>query len=149
MADLTKPISELKKITRELGKSKINKPIIIIGNKIDLPKSEKNLNELEKMFGKEQVIPISTKTEQGFNELKQAIWKKSGLIRIYPKEKDEPMILEATATIKDFVQKIHKDLLAKFKFATITGPSSKFPNQMVGLDHILKDEDIVELKLEK
>jgi ribosome-interacting GTPase 1 len=40
-------------------------------------------------------------------------------------------------------------LLAKFKFATITGPSSKFPNQMVGLDHILKDEDIVELKLEK
>jgi len=148
MADLTKEPSELVKITKELGKAKINKPIIIIGNKIDLDGSKENLRKLKKKFPNQRIIPVSTKTEEGFRELKQEIWNNSGLIRIYPENKSEPMILDKGATIKDFIEKVHKEMLAKFKFAKVTGPSSKFPNQRVGLEHELKDKDEVELKLE-
>jgi len=147
MADLTKPISEVKKITKELGKSSINLPVIVIGNKIDMKNTKENLEELNKEFP--NVITISTKTSQGLEDLRQAIWKISDLIRIYPKDHQDPMILDKESTIKDFAQKIHKDVLRKFKSAKITGPSAKFPDQQVGLDHILQDKDIVELKLEK
>ena len=35
-------------------------------------------------------------------------------------------------------------LIIEVKEIRITGPSSKFPNQRVGLSHILKDKDIIE-----
>lgn len=149
MADLSKPITELRKITKELGKAKISRPIIVIGNKIDLADAKQNLKKLKEMFPKQKVIPLSSTTGEGLTELKQEIWNASGLIRTFPQNKQEPMILEAGDTVKDFVQKIHKDLLAKFRFATITGPSAKFPKQRAGLNHILEDTDVVDLKLEK
>lgn len=149
MHDLTKPVSELKKITRELGKAGINKSVIVIGNKIDLEGAKKNLIELRKMFSNNNVISISTLDGRGLEELKQEIWNVCKLIRVYPEDKKEPMILEKRSNVRDFVQKIHKDLLMKFKFATLSGPSAKFDNQRVGLEHELMDLDKVKLKLEK
>jgi uncharacterized protein len=149
MADLSKPLTELEKIIRELEKSEIIMSLIIIGNKIDLPGAHEKLIGLRKRFPKQKVLAISTTTEQGLEELKQEIWKKSNLIRVYPKDKQEPMIVEIGATIKDFVEKIHKDLLVKFKFATIRGTSAKFPDQRVGLSHVLEDNDKIDLKLER
>ncbi|MEM3866916.1 MAG: TGS domain-containing protein, partial [Candidatus Bathyarchaeia archaeon] len=32
-----------------------------------------------------------------------------------------------------------------FKYARVWGPSSKFPGEKVGLNHLLKDGDIVEI----
>ena len=43
---------------------------------------------------------------------------------------------------KDFVK-------AKNPWSRIWGKSAKFPGQKIGMDHILKDDDIVELHKEK
>ena len=58
--DLSKPIKEIDKINNELKKANIAKPIIIIGNKIDLPKAQKRLVELKKKFSNNKVIGISS-----------------------------------------------------------------------------------------
>ncbi|MDX1612385.1 MAG: TGS domain-containing protein, partial [Candidatus Thermoplasmatota archaeon] len=34
-------------------------------------------------------------------------------------------------------------MVERFRYATVTGPSSKFPEQRVGLDHELEDRDIL------
>ena len=149
MADLTKPISELEIIRQELQKAEITKPTIIIGNKIDLQRTQKRLEELRQKFSEAIVLGISTVTKKGIDELKEEIWKISNLIRVYPLSEKEPVILEKESTVEDFVKAIHTDMLKRFKQARVSGKSAKFPNQQVSLNHKLEDEDKLELKLEK
>lgn len=71
------------------------------------------------------------------------------VIRIYTKEPGKPVsqipaTLPEGSTIKDVAESILKGFSQKVKETRLTGPSSKFPNQRVGLSHILKDLDIVE-----
>lgn len=86
--------------------------------------------------------------------LKKRIYDKLSLIRIYPRrksakkelqdgEKGEPMIIKAGSTVAKVCEKIHKDLKKEFKYATIIGRSVKFPNQRVGLDHVVIDGDMI------
>jgi hypothetical protein len=98
-------------------------------------------------------ISISCKDNINIEKLKDKIFIKLNLIRIYTKDKfhpvDLPMILKKGSTIKDLSSKIHKSFLQRFNYALFWGPSSKFPGQRVGLSHELKDQDIVEIYLKK
>ncbi|MEI7718948.1 MAG: GTPase [archaeon] len=87
------------------------------------------------------------------HDLKKKIFETFPIIRIYTKEPKKestgiPMILEEGATSKDIAEKIIKGMSKKIRKTRIWGPSSKFPGQMVGLDHALKDKDTVEFQTE-
>ena len=58
------------------------------------------------------------------------------------------MIIWEEATLNDLCLKLHKDFVAKFKFAKIWGKSVKFGGMKVPkLKHKLEDGDIVELRI--
>ncbi|MFO1533798.1 MAG: TGS domain-containing protein, partial [Thermoplasmatota archaeon] len=38
---------------------------------------------------------------------------------------------------------LHREFRRKFRFANVWGKSAKFPGQVVGIDHKLKDADIL------
>ncbi|MBW2992982.1 50S ribosome-binding GTPase [Candidatus Woesearchaeota archaeon] len=129
-------------------------PAIIIMTKTDLPGSEEFLENLRKDYKNFEIIPISLVKNQNLDFLKDKIWSKLSLIRIYTKEpgkklkKDEPVCLKKTKnTIKDMAEHIHKDFIEKFRYARIWGASVKHPGSQVGIDHKLHDKDIVELHL--
>lgn len=143
MIDLTKYYSRAEKVYNELIKAEINKPIIFIGSKIDSPLAKKNAEKLKKKFS--DSILVSTITNEGIEELKEKIWEVSNLMRVYTEKTDEPMILEKGSSIEDLVRGIHKNLLENFKEAVINGKGAKFPNQKVGLNHILEDEDRIKI----
>ena len=147
MIDLTKDYSKAEKVYNELVKADIHKPIIFIGNKIDLSSTKKNAIKLKKKF--KDLILLSTLTNEGIEYLKKEIWEKSNLIRVYTEKTKEPMILEKNSSVEDLVKSIHKNLLENFKEAVINGKSAKFPNQKVGLSHILKDEDRIKILSER
>lgn len=78
------------------------------------------------------------------------IWSNLGLIKVYTKQpgKDKeypPLALKKGSTVRELAEHVHKDFIKKFKFARIWGKSVKFNSQRVGMDHILEDDDIVEL----
>lgn len=147
MHDLSKPPSHVEIIAKELRKADITLPVIVVGNKLDLARD--NLIKLKQHFPNRVVIGISTLSGEGINSLKQELWNASNLIRVFPKHETLPMVLKKSATIKEFVEHVHTSLLAKFRFARVSGKSTKFPNQQVGLKHILQDGDIVELVVER
>ena len=93
-------------------------------------------------------LRISTKTREGLDILKELIWEKLGLIRVYTKTKNKlekkPIILKKGATIREFAKNIHKDFLENFKFARIYD-NTKFSGRRVGLKYELKERDIVEI----
>lgn len=143
MIDLTKDYSKAEKVYDELLKADIHKPIIFIGNKIDSPLAKKNAIKLKKRF--DNLILLSTLTGEGLEKLKEEIWEKSNLMRVYTEKTKEPMILERGSSIEDLVRSIHKNLFENFKGAIINGKSAKFSNQTAGLNHILEDEDRIRI----
>jgi ribosome-interacting GTPase 1 len=54
------------------------------------------------------------------------------------------MILPVNSTLKDAIEKIRKGMSERVKRSRVWGPSSKFGGQVIGLDHVMKDKDIVE-----
>lgn len=98
------------------------------------------------------LITCSTHTHEGLDEVRELIWKLTGLIRVYPKPRGkeldrEPIVLRPGATVEEFILAIHKDWLSRFKQARVSGPSAKFSGMAVGLNHYLQDGDSVELLL--
>ena len=83
--------------------------------------------------------------------LKEKIFKSFDIIRVYTKhpgrkEKSDnaPVILPPNSTLYEVAEKILHGYSKKVIYAKITGPSCKFPNQKIGLKHIVKDKDVVE-----
>ncbi|MHC1636442.1 MAG: OBG GTPase family GTP-binding protein [Candidatus Methanospirareceae archaeon] len=115
-------------------------PAIFALNKIDL---------LEEVPESDEMIPISAKEGKNIERLKSMIFEKLGFIRVYPKPPDGEiegvLLLKNGATVKDACEKIHRDLVKKFRFARIWGRSVKFDSQRVGLDHRLANGDIVSI----
>ncbi len=59
---------------------------------------------------------------------------------------EEPVILhDKNPTIRDFCNRLHKGIVEHFKYAWVWGTSVKYQPQRVGLDHVLNDEDVVQL----
>ena len=87
-----------------------------------------------------------------FSDLKEKIWKKLGLIYVYTKspgkKKDSPPVaLKKGSSVRDLAGHVHKDFIKKFKYARIWGDSAKYDGQSCGLNHVLKEGDVVELHL--
>jgi small GTP-binding protein len=140
MIDLTKDYSEAEAVWNELLKARIEKPIIIVANKIDAATSMIQIEHLKKKF-KENLVLISVLTGAGLDVLKERIWKNCNLIRIYTENTKEPMVIRKGSTVKEAVGAVHKKLLDGFKWGILNGKSAKFPNQKVGLNHVVEDED--------
>jgi len=84
--------------------------------------------------------------------IKDLIWEKLGLIKVYTKQPGKekeypPLALKKKSTVHDFAVHIHKDFAKKLTFARVWGLSARFDGQRVNLKHVLKDNDIVELHL--
>ena len=85
-------------------------------------------------------------------DLKHSIWTKLGLIWVrtkMPGKKTDwpPVALPKGSSVKDLAAYVHKDFIARFKFARIWGKGVKHDGSTVGLDHILGEGDTVELHL--
>jgi len=95
------------------------------------------------------VIEISAEKALNIDDLKKRIFQKLEVIRVYTKRygekthSSEPMILKKGSTVRDACMFVHRDIVAKFKYANVTGKSVKFADQVVGLNHVLEDGDIL------
>jgi ribosome-interacting GTPase 1 len=127
------------------------KKLIIVGNKIDLDLEGRNLRDLKDMYGDRfPVVGISARDGSGIEEMKQTIYRLLDIIRVYTKrpggrpDMTEPVVLPRGATLEDAALNIHKQLLARLKFARVWG-SGKHDGVMVSRDHVLEEGDIIEL----
>lgn len=143
---LVKDFDEIEKILQEINKTRGNK-LVVFNNKFgfDEEKIEAKLKSKRLNY-----VVINTESLKGLEELKNKIFWGCNKIRVFTKEpgkekSENPLILDLGASIKEVAEKIFKDI-SIIKEAKIWGPSSKFPGQIVGLNHKLKDLDIVEFK---
>lgn len=123
---------------------------IIVYNKVDLKTSEER-RKLEATLKSKKIDAIITSAEtgEGIEEIKESIFSKMNVMRIYMKEPGKepskiPLVIDTGSTIKDAAEAIAKGFSKRIKESKVTGPSGKFPNQKVGISHVLKDRDVIE-----
>lgn len=101
-------------------------PCIYVLNKIDAI----SIEELDLLDKVPHYVPISAKDHWNFDELLLKVWEYLDLIRIYTKPKGQipdyeaPVIISAKAcAVKDFCDKLHKQLATDMNFAIVWGTS--------------------------
>ena len=125
-------------------------PAITVVNKIDSA-PEETVRAVAKKVKAD--LLISAQKRSHLDELKELIFERLDLIRVFLKEPtkdpdlDVPLIMSRGCTVRKVCEKLHKDFVEKFKFCRIWGKSAKFPGQKLMLGHELKDGDILELHL--
>ena len=129
------------------------KKMMIIGNKSDIDESEAGWKQIKTRYSARfPVTAISAAARSDFDDLKRNIFHALCIIRVHTKspgkkaDLTDPIILKAGSTVKDAAEDVHKDFKAKLKYAVVWG-SGKFDGQRVSQDHVLKDNDIIELHI--
>ena len=98
-------------------------------------------------------ICVSAHSGYNLSELVNRIWDELSLIRVFTQPKGcppdpDPLVLSKDrCTIQDFCNKIHTDVIKRFKYAWVTGKSVKQKVEKKGLQHVLMDGDTVTLIL--
>lgn len=124
-------------------------PVLYVFNKIDCL----TIEELDILDQMPNYVPISSQHGWNIEELLEEIWTKCNMLRIYTKPKgqmpdyDEPVIMHVSKepTVEAFCNRLHKNIIDNFSHAMVWGRSAKHQPQRCGKDHILMDEDIVQL----
>eukprot|EP01033_Poteriospumella_lacustris_P002595 gene2595-1889_t len=123
-------------------------PCIYVLNKID----QLTIEELDIIDQMPHHVPISAHHGWNFDELLETIWDYCKMIRIYTKPKGQipdynaPVVLhDQSPTIEDFCNKLHKQMITQFKYAWVWGSSVRHQPQKCGKEHVLADEDVVQI----
>ena len=120
----------------------------IVVNKIDLLSEEKReelLNDIDNSIG------VSAEEDENIMNLKNRIVGTLELIKIYLKpqgeeaDMEEPLIMRKGVDIGDVCDKLHRSFRKDFRYARIWGKSAKHEGQKVSINHILADEDILQI----
>ncbi|SBS86854.1 GTP-binding protein, putative, partial [Plasmodium malariae] len=102
----------------------------------------------------ENTVVISSSKSWNLDVLKEYIFQKLEIIRVYTKVRKEkpdftnPITLtrqRGSQTVEAVLSQIHKDMIKDFKFALVWGRSTKHNPQRVDLHHKLADEDVIQI----
>jgi ribosome-interacting GTPase 1 len=126
-------------------------PFLVLVNKSDDEGSDEDFEIFCELLEDDwPLLPLSATTGRNLELLKQAVFERLEIIRIYSKTPGRdpdfaaPFVMKKGGTLEDFAGKIHQDFVKNLKVARVWG-DGVYDGQPVGRDHILHDGDVVEL----
>ena len=138
------PLATLEVVRAEVAAAGIEKPALLALTKSDEVETA-DPGVVEDM----EVVAVSVLDDESLDRLREAIWRLTGLIRVYPRRagvvEDEPFALAVGATVADVADRVHHDVGRSCTGALLWGPSARFDGQRVGRDHVVADGDVVEV----
>ncbi len=132
----------------------VYKTAVVCINKIDLfnvDELKDIVNLVKTNYPQFPLFGISADANINLDKFKDFMWEQLGFMWVYLKEQkkepdmSKPLVIMKGENVEDVCARIHKDVLAKFKYARIRGKSAKFDWQRVGLEHVVDDKDIIEI----
>ena len=126
---------------------------LLVANKTDADGASDRLDVLREWFGPRfPIVPISSVTGEGLDDLRLASYDLLGVIRVYtklpgkPVDRTKPFTIPIGGTVLDLAREIHRDFEQSLKFARVWG-TGVFEGQTVKRDHELHEADVVELHI--
>eukprot|EP00835_Amoeboradix_gromovi_P003642 NODE_249_length_12946_cov_0.357438.p5 type:complete len:365 gc:universal NODE_249_length_12946_cov_0.357438:12769-11675(-) len=109
------------------------------------------LERVEELASQENSVVISCEFDLNLDYLLECIWYHLDLIRVYTKRKGEypdfenGFVVKRSTSVQHICKMIHKSLEEEFKCALVWGCSTRHSPQQVGIQHILEDEDVIQI----
>ncbi len=128
------------------------KKTIIIAHKLFEDEDGSRRAALSAEFPGFRIVETSVIDDDSLARFRRAVFEELKIMRVYTKpvghEPDyaDPIVLPIGGTVADAAVALHKDFLAKLKFAKVWG-KGKFDGQRVTNEFVLSDEDIVEFHI--
>ena len=147
--------STAEQIVDALAGNRVYEKAVIAINKIDIATEDDIARARSALPQEWPIMNISAFKDIGLDDLKDFIYDNLGFMRVYLKpqgqeaDMEEPLIVKDDSTVETICIKLHRDFVRKFRFARIRGPSAKFNDQRVGLDHQLKDGDVLTIVVKR
>jgi small GTP-binding protein len=142
--DVSEPPESLAAVRSELDAAGIELPALVAATKADEAEAG-SLERLRAAVPGLDVVEVSVLDDASLERLREAIWRLTGLVRVYLREDPDPVALRPPVTVADVAATIHHELEESCTGARIWGPSARFGGQRVGRDHPLSDGDTVEV----
>ncbi|MBS3166946.1 50S ribosome-binding GTPase [Candidatus Woesearchaeota archaeon] len=110
------------------------------------------IKEKENLIRLLKLLEIKNHFIYNYESTPNMIWKNLDIIKVYTKHPGKekafpPIAIKRGTTVGNLADYVHKDFKKNFKYARIWGSSAKFDSQQVGLNHVLKDDDIIEFHI--
>jgi small GTP-binding protein len=131
------PLDELETVRAEVAAAGIELPAILAATKADEGEPPGHLGL--------EVVPVSVLDDDSLDRFRAAVWRLTGLLRVYLRDGGEPVALRPPVAVEDVAHSIHHELGDRCTGARVWGPSARFPGQRVGRAHELDDGDTVEI----
>ena len=128
-------------------------PLLVLANKNDDENSDEDFEIFCELLEDDwPLLPVSATSGRNLERLKQVVFERLEVIRIYSKPPGKepnlsaPFILKKGGTVAEFAGKVHQDFFERLKTARVWG-SAVYDGQMVRRDYVLHDGDVVELRV--
>ncbi len=127
----------LDEIVDAFSRNRIYVPALFVINKSDMLDKEDQ--------EKENLLYISAQEGKNLNKLRELIWEKLGLIRVYLVRREEephfnsPIIMKSGQTLNDVAKEIGEEFAEGKTSARIWNHGAKFPSQEVSLNRKIED----------
>jgi len=126
---------------------------LLVGNKCEVKNAMEAYRRFESRFRDTfPILPVSARGGMNLDELRKEIYQILNILRVYTKtpgkqpDLTEPVILKKGSTVEDVALSVHKDFVAKLRYAKVWG-SGKFDGQMVKRDYLVHEGDVIELHI--
>jgi ribosome-interacting GTPase 1 len=126
-------------------------PTLLVANKSDLDPDPEEVRVLGELLGVcFPSVAVSARTGAGLDGIGPRLFEGLGIVRVYTKapgrsaDTGRPYTVRRGDTVLDVARLVHKEIAESLRFARVWG-SGQFDGQQVGADHLVMDQDIVEL----
>jgi len=130
-----------------ISANRVHLPCLYVYNKID----QISIEEVDRIARQPHSVVVSCNMKLNLDYLLEVLWDYLALIRVYTKKPGQPpdfddcLILRRGVTVEHVCHSIHRSLAAVFKYALVWGTSTKYSPQRVGLQHVMHDEDVIQI----
>jgi hypothetical protein len=146
--DASAPIEPMLEVRREVAGAGIDLPSILAVTKADEARPT-SIERLRPVVPGLDVVAVSILDDASLDRFRDAVWRLTRLIRVFTRKPGaaevDPLAVRPGATIADVAAGVHRDLRDRTRGARVWGPSARFPGQLVGRDHRVAEDDIVEV----
>ncbi|XP_072748681.1 developmentally-regulated GTP-binding protein 2 [Anoplolepis gracilipes] len=130
-----------------INANRVYLPCLYVYNKID----QISIEEVDRIARQPNSVVVSCNMKLNLDFLLETLWEYLSLIRVYTKKPGQPpdfedgLILRRGVTVEHVCHAIHRTLAQQFKYALVWGTSTKYSPQRVGAQHVMHDEDVVQI----
>jgi ribosome-interacting GTPase 1 len=146
--DANLPLEPFLHVREEVAEAAIDAPAILAATRAD-EAGDGAIERLRAAAPDLDMVAVSVLDDASLDAFRDAVWRLTGLVRVFTRRpgspEADPLAIKPGSTVADVAAELHGELGLACRGAHVWGPSAKFDGQLVGRDHVVEQDDVVEV----